>query len=79
MPHTKSEPTMAAMEREFILHRLHDFDGNRTRTAKSLQISIRSLRIKLHDYAEAGSDVPTARIGIKGSKMPREFTGSHAY
>jgi DNA-binding NtrC family response regulator len=79
MPHTKSERTLAAMERAFILHRLHDFDGNRTRTAKSLQISIRSLRIKLHDYAEVGSDVPMARIGIKGSKMPREFAGSEAY
>ena len=38
------------IERNHILHILELNDGNRTRTAEALQISIRTLRNKLHEY-----------------------------
>ncbi|WP_374030208.1 helix-turn-helix domain-containing protein [Bdellovibrio bacteriovorus] len=39
-----------AIEKWYILHTLKLFSGNKTRTAESLGISIRTLRNKLHDY-----------------------------
>ena len=49
--------TLADVEREHILDTLMCCDGNRTRAAKLLGISLRSLRIKLHDYEQSGCDV----------------------
>jgi two-component system, response regulator FlrC len=40
--------TLAEVEREHILETLTCCDGNRTRTAKFLDISVRCLRTKLH-------------------------------
>jgi DNA-binding NtrC family response regulator len=45
-----SVPTLAEMERRHILAVLEHFKGNRTRSAKILGVSIRTLRNKLHDY-----------------------------
>ena len=42
--------TMKEMERELILRTLEDLEGNRTHAAKSLGISIRTLRNKLSEY-----------------------------
>ena len=57
--------TLAEVEREYILATLAGCHGNRTRTADLLKISIRCLRIKLHDYAQAGCAVcePHAHLG----------------
>lgn len=51
--------TLAEIEREHVLKTLAHCSGNRTHTAKLLGISIRWLRIKLHEYRRAGFDVPT--------------------
>ena len=42
--------TMKEMERELILKTLQRMEGNRTRTAEILGISLRSLQYKLKDY-----------------------------
>ncbi|MBW2123540.1 MAG: sigma-54-dependent Fis family transcriptional regulator, partial [Deltaproteobacteria bacterium] len=47
--------TLKEMERQLILKTLEEVEGNRTRAAKVLGISIRTLRNKLNEYrAEAG-------------------------
>ena len=53
-------PTLADVERDTILRTLSLMEGNRTRTAKILGISIRGLRGKLHDYAAQGHVVEPA-------------------
>lgn len=50
--------TIAEMEREFILATLNCCFGNRTYAAKVLDISIRSLRNKIHAYTARGINVP---------------------
>ena len=40
------------MERELIFQTLEEMDGNKTRTAETLGISIRTLRNKLNEYKE---------------------------
>lgn len=50
--------TVADVERHLILDTLDYCQGNRTHAAKILGISIRTLRNKLSDYAEAGFVVP---------------------
>jgi len=52
-----SVPTLAEVEREHILKILARCSGNRTRAANLLGISIRGLRIKLHEYQRAGFDI----------------------
>lgn len=42
------------MERELIMSTLQEYEGNRTRTAKILKISIRTLRNKLNEYRQEG-------------------------
>jgi len=54
---TARRVTLAEVERVTILLRLKDCDGNRTRTAESLAISIRCLRNKLAQYREQGHAV----------------------
>jgi DNA-binding NtrC family response regulator len=50
--------TVAEVERDLILDTLRHCHGNRTRAAMVLGISVRTLRNKLHDYAQAGMPVP---------------------
>jgi DNA-binding NtrC family response regulator len=50
--------TIAAMERDLILETLKHCLGNRTRAARILGISIRTLRNKLNGYAAAGLAIP---------------------
>ena len=50
--------TMAEVERQMIVDTLRHTLGNRTHAAGILGISIRTLRNKLRDYAEAGLSVP---------------------
>ena len=50
--------TLARIEREFILQTLRCNQGNRTRTARLLGISIRSLRDRIRHYRDQGESVP---------------------
>ena len=58
--------TVADIERELILETLRHCHGNRTHAANILGISIRTLRNKLHDYAEGGIEIPRAPSGADG-------------
>ena len=49
---------LARIEREFILDTLRSHQGNRTRTADRLGISVRSLRDKIRTYRRYGERVP---------------------
>jgi len=49
--------TLACIEREFILQTLKVNDGNRTRSADRLGISIRSLRDRIRNYRGQGESV----------------------
>jgi DNA-binding NtrC family response regulator len=50
--------TLAYIEREVILHTLKTLEGNRTRAASVLGISVRCLRDKIRAYKEQGVFVP---------------------
>ncbi|MFP4127307.1 MAG: sigma 54-interacting transcriptional regulator [Alphaproteobacteria bacterium] len=50
--------TFAEVERKLILDTLDHTRGNRTQAAAILGISIRTLRNRLHEYADAGTAVP---------------------
>lgn len=60
--------TLAAIEREFILQALRHTQGNRTRTARLLAISIRSLRDKIRRYKDEGESVP------ESASSPLQYT-----
>ena len=61
---------LSEVEREHILRTLAHCDGNRTRAAGILSISLRSLRGKLHDYIALGISVPSPSNGINRSEQP---------
>ncbi|MCC6947680.1 MAG: sigma-54-dependent Fis family transcriptional regulator [Bradyrhizobiaceae bacterium] len=50
--------TVAEVERDLILETLKHCLGNRTHAAKILGVSIRTLRNKLNEYADAGLPIP---------------------
>ena len=50
--------TVEAIERELVLLTLARCDGNRTHAARVLGVSVRTLRNKIRQYANAGLDVP---------------------
>jgi Fis family transcriptional regulator len=50
--------SLAHLEREFILQTLRRSQGNRTRSADLLGISVRSLRDKLRNYRGQGENIP---------------------
>ena len=58
---------MADVEKHLILRTLDHCLGNRTHAAKLLGISIRTLRNKLNEYADAGITVPEP--GQRSSKI----------
>ena len=47
--------TLADLEKQHILSTLKQYEGNRTRTAETLDINIRTLRNKLNEYKEQGA------------------------
>jgi DNA-binding NtrC family response regulator len=55
---------MEDVERDLILHTLSHTLGNRTHAATMLGISIRALRNKLKDYAQAGIAVTPPQAGV---------------
>jgi DNA-binding NtrC family response regulator len=50
--------TVGEIERELVLQTLIRCDGNRTRAARVLGLSVRTLRNKIRIYAAEGIDVP---------------------
>ncbi|WFU43038.1 helix-turn-helix domain-containing protein [Bradyrhizobium sp. CB82] len=50
--------TVGEVERELVLQTLARCDGNRTRAARVLGLSVRTLRNKIRIYAAEGIDVP---------------------
>jgi hypothetical protein len=63
--------TLREVEREHILATLTVCEGNRTRAAEALGISIRSLRNKLRDYVESGFEVHMPKTGVGHSAIQR--------
>ena len=63
-------PTLADLERTTILDTLNRCNGNRTRTAGLLGISIRCLRNKLHAYAASGYEIPGAAAKPAAAEPP---------
>jgi len=59
--------TLAEVEREHVLNALRLCGYNRTQTASVLGISVRGLRLKLHQYGAQGIDVPPR---VSGSAKP---------
>ena len=59
-------PTLAEIEKQHILAALHQCNGNRTHAAKLLDVSIRTLRNKLHEYngSAAKFSEPTMTAGV---------------
>ena len=53
-----SEVTLKEMEKELILRRLSVTGGNRTRAARLLGISVRTLRNKINQYRSEGVSIP---------------------
>ena len=50
--------TVEAIERELVVQTLARCDGNRTRAARVLGVSVRTLRNKIRQYTAEGIDVP---------------------
>jgi DNA-binding NtrC family response regulator len=50
--------TIGEVERELVLHTLRRCEGNRTRAARVLGLSVRTMRNKIRQYSADGIDVP---------------------
>jgi DNA-binding NtrC family response regulator len=50
--------TVGEVERELVLQTLARCDGNRTRAARVLGLSVRTLRNKIREYSADGIEVP---------------------
>ena len=68
--------TMATVERTLILDTLSYCDGNRTHAANVLDISVRTLRNKLNQYAAEGVDVPPPSSRSRTRRPSRRRTSS---
>jgi hypothetical protein len=70
MGETHLAATLREVERKHILVTLTLCEGNRTRAAEVLGISVRSLRNKLRDYAGTGFTVQMPKTGLRQSTIP---------
>jgi DNA-binding NtrC family response regulator len=50
--------TVGEIERELVLQTLARCNGNRTRAARVLGVSVRTMRNKIRQYSAEGIDVP---------------------
>jgi len=64
MEDVRAGAKLADIERDHIIATLASCEGNRTRAASALGISIRCLRNKLHLYAADGVKVPEPKNGV---------------
>ncbi len=62
--------TLREVEQEHILRTLHAVNGNRTRAARLLGISLRCLQYKLKSYAQS-EGTALESIGTTQTKYPR--------
>ena len=68
--------SLARVEREFILQTLRSHQGNRTRAADRLGISVRSLRDRIRNYRGSGESIPepenllSAKMAVAGERRP---------
>ena len=58
--------TVGEVERELVLQTLARCDGNRTRAARVLGLSVRTLRNKIREYSADGIDVPSYEHAADG-------------
>ena len=56
-------PTLAEVERKYVLATLRLCGNNRTHAARALGLSVRGLRLKLHQYEQDGFAVPPPGAG----------------
>jgi len=61
--------TLADVEREHILETLACCEGNRTQTARFLDISVRCLRMKLNHFGQAAPSAAAADLGSLSASM----------
>ena len=54
--------SLKQVERQLLLRTLSHHNGNRTRAAKLLGVSVRTLRNKIHEYEAHGVAVPEPRF-----------------
>jgi transcriptional regulator of acetoin/glycerol metabolism len=55
-------PTLAELEKQHIFAALDHCKGNRTHAAKILDVSIRTLRNKLHEYNGTGAKAEDDKV-----------------
>jgi DNA-binding NtrC family response regulator len=53
---SQNQGNIKDMEKDLILKTLKEMDGNKTKTAKALGVSVRTIRNKLNEY---GKNLPT--------------------
>lgn len=76
--HTDDKDSPASLEevmRQHILAVLKKFNWNRTKAAKALGISIRTLRNKLHEYRQQGILIPDSKEPLE--EIEEELEQSH--
>jgi hypothetical protein len=66
MTYLSPTSTLADVERLYILSTLRLCEGNRTQTAKVLNVSLRCLRNKLREYKSAGHEISDGKAGRHG-------------
>lgn len=60
------DSTMEEIEHAAIMFRLRFHNWNQSATARSLKISPRTLRFKIHRYRKQGSEIPSFRTAYDG-------------
>ena len=60
--------TLEEVERTVILQALRFYRGNRTQTAQSLNIALRTMHSKLTKYRESGHDIMESLEHIRENK-----------
>jgi len=71
--HIPADTPIHLLDYYYLLHVLRVHDGNRSRAARAVHLSLRTIRNKLHELKALGFEVPEARRGIStgGERKPR--------